>query len=130
VRVPVFSAVSGCLVGLALVALLGQPFGATGVGVAYLLGTGISASGPLIGVWRLYSMPWLGPVTRSVAVVASALAAGLLLNGADNPWLDISVALLAFMLAVVVLGRDILRVLPSRVVRRLPLARLVSRGES
>ena len=45
---------------------------------AYVLGTAVSAGGPIVTTWRLYAMPWTGPVARSVAVVATALAVALL----------------------------------------------------
>jgi O-antigen/teichoic acid export membrane protein len=120
VRIPVFSAVSGCFVGLLAIAMLGEPFGATGVAAGYLVGTTVTASGPIVAVWRQYDMPWAGPIARSVALVGLALAAGALLRGADNPWLDVTAAVAAAVIGALVLRRDILGVLPASLARRLP----------
>jgi O-antigen/teichoic acid export membrane protein len=112
VRVPVAFSVAGCLVGLAVVALLGGPLGATGVGLGYLLGTAVAAFGPIGAVWRMHRMPWVGPLARSLACVAAALAAGYLLGeldltGATRSIVDVSVALAAVLLTLALLRGDL-----------------------
>jgi O-antigen/teichoic acid export membrane protein len=80
-RIPAWSALSGCLVGLAVVAVLAGSagWGANGVGVGYLVGAALSALLPIGVVWRLYAMPWAGPLGRSIVMLAvtSFAAAGL-----------------------------------------------------
>jgi O-antigen/teichoic acid export membrane protein len=73
VRVPVTFGVLGCLTGLAVVALLGGPLGAAGVGVGYLVGTAVTSLGPIGTVWRLHQMSWAAPLARSLGVVVAAL---------------------------------------------------------
>lgn len=117
VRIPVLSAVCGALVGLSVAAALGGPLGATGVGIAYLVGTAVTAGGPVVAVWRIYGMPWGGPVARSVGLVAAALATACVLDG--PAWLDVLAALVAAALGVLLLHRDWSGVLPQRVLRKL-----------
>jgi O-antigen/teichoic acid export membrane protein len=80
VRVPVTSAVIGAAVGLVLAFALSRPLGATGIALAYLLGTAVIAGGPIVVTWRLHRMDWVSPVARSLAVLACA--------GVGAVWLD------------------------------------------
>jgi O-antigen/teichoic acid export membrane protein len=112
VRVPVAFGVLGCLVGLAVVAGLGRPLGATGVGLGYLLGTAVTALGPIATVWRMHRMPWAGPLARSVGCVAAALLAGYLLDevgltGAVRSTVDVSVAVVAALVTLALLRGDL-----------------------
>jgi O-antigen/teichoic acid export membrane protein len=83
VRTPVVSAVAGVLTGLAVVALLGRPLGAAGVGIGYLAGTAVTAAGPVVTVWRRHAMAWRTPVLTALGVVAGAVALGALLRALD-----------------------------------------------
>ena len=83
VRTPVASAVAGALTGLAVVALLGRPLGALGVGIGYLAGTAVTAGGPLLAVWRRHAMAWQGPVLTALGVVAAALTVGAVARSVD-----------------------------------------------
>jgi O-antigen/teichoic acid export membrane protein len=117
-RTPVLSALTGCLVGLAVVLAVGSRFGATGVAAAYLIGTALTATGPIVAVWRRYRMGWAGPLSRAVGVVAAALAGAWALHRAGLPtgtkWLiDIGVALVAAAVATLVVGTDLRRMLRS-----------------
>jgi O-antigen/teichoic acid export membrane protein len=114
VRVPVGFGVLGCLAGLAVVAGLGGPLGATGVGLGYLLGTAVTALGPVGTVWRMHQMPWTGPLARSLGAVAAALFTGYLLDevdlaGATRSIVDILVALAAALLTAVLLRGELAR---------------------
>jgi len=115
-RTPVGWAVAGCLVGLTIVAFIGGPLGAAGVSLAYLIGTAITAVGPVVVVWRRYRMPWAGPIFRSLVsvVIAVVLARVLSVPRIDRPeiWLrDAAIAVAGIILAIVILRGDILRVL-------------------
>lgn len=119
VRIPVGFSVLGCLAGLGVVAGLGGPFGATGVGVGYLLGTAVTAFGPITTVWRMHRMPWMGPVARSVGCVAAALIAGYLLDGVDLTGAgrysaDVVVALAAALAALALLRGDLRTLIAAR----------------
>jgi len=112
VRVPVAFGVLGCLAGLAVVAGLGRPLGAAGVGLGYLLGTAVTALGPIVTVWRVHRMPWAGPLLRAVSCVVGALLVGYLLDvmGPDGParsTVDIATALVAALLALALLRGDL-----------------------
>jgi O-antigen/teichoic acid export membrane protein len=80
VRVPVTSAVAGASVGLVLAFVLSHPLGATGIALAYLIGTAVIAGGPIVITWRLHGMHWVSPVARSLAVLALAAAGAVWLN--------------------------------------------------
>jgi O-antigen/teichoic acid export membrane protein len=108
VHVPVLSGVLGALVGLGTVALLGRPLGAVGVGLGYLVGTAVTAGGPIGTAWRLHRMPWRAPLLGSVACVLAALAAAAVLNqlsvtGGERIAVDVGAALVVALLAVAVL---------------------------
>ncbi|MFC0527779.1 lipopolysaccharide biosynthesis protein [Phytohabitans kaempferiae] len=75
VRVPVLSAVAGLLTGLGVVAALGGPLGAAGVGIGYLCGTAVTAGGPIVIAWRLHRMSWRAPVGVAAGFVALVLVA-------------------------------------------------------
>lgn len=112
VRVPVGFGVLGCLTGLAVVAVLGGPLGATGVGLGYLLGTAVTAGGPIVVVWRMHRMPWAGPVARSLTVVAVAVFTGYLLDAlalttAARTIVDLGAAVVAILLILIILRRDL-----------------------
>lgn len=121
-RTPVAWAAAGFTVGLVTVAAVGGPLGAAGVGLAYLIGTMVTATGPITVVWRRYRMPWARPVARALLTVGTALAAARLLDSADIDgaarWAaDIGAAVLAVSIALAVLRRDIASVLQSGRVR-------------
>jgi O-antigen/teichoic acid export membrane protein len=109
---PAIWAVTGCLVGLGAVAVLGGPLGSTGVALGYLIGVTIVAGGPLIVVWRDGRMPWAGPLTRSLSLVgASAVGApALAATVGVSTGYALAGAAGAMALAVAVVGRDLLRV--------------------
>lgn len=112
VRVPVGFAVFGCLTGLGVVAVLGGPLGATGIGLGYLLGTAVTALGPIVSVWRRHRMPWAGPLARSLGCVAAALLAGQVLDwtwlvAGPRPLVDVPAALVAALLVLAVLRGDL-----------------------
>jgi O-antigen/teichoic acid export membrane protein len=72
--VPAASAVSGCLLGLAVVAVLGPRLGGTGVAVGYLVGSAVTASVPLAVVWHSHRMRWAAVFTRSLCLVGATFA--------------------------------------------------------
>ncbi|MFG1775886.1 lipopolysaccharide biosynthesis protein [Micromonospora sp. NPDC049048] len=69
-RIPVASAVLGCLVGLALVWLTARPMGATGVALGYLVGTAVTATIPVVVVTRFHRLAWAPALLRCVALLA------------------------------------------------------------
>jgi O-antigen/teichoic acid export membrane protein len=105
-RIPALCAVAGCLVGLAVVAALGPTFGATGVALGYLVGSAVTAGGPLVAVWRSHAMPWRGPLARALVPVAAAVAVAAVVSGGPG----IAVAFLACVVALLVLATDLRRV--------------------
>ncbi len=112
VRIPVFSAVVGSLVGLLLMIPLGVWFGSAGVGTAYLIAVGITSAGPLVVAWRRYDMEWSDPMTRSLVVVVAALIVawvvdGLAVAGAARVMLDLGLALAFGIAGAAVLRRHI-----------------------
>ena len=112
VRVPVAFGVLGCLTGLGVVALLGGPLGATGVGLGYLLGTAVTALGPIVTIWRMHRMAWAGPLARSMGCVVGALSIGYLLDGAHltgatRSTLDVAAALVAALVTLALLRGDL-----------------------
>jgi hypothetical protein len=103
--------------------VLGGPLGALGVGIAYLIGTAITASGPLGAVWRRYDMAWAGPVSRGVLTVAGAAffaeLGDIALAGDAGSWpIHIASALLGLGIALIVLRRDVIFVVRHGVKRR------------
>ncbi|SCE68277.1 lipopolysaccharide biosynthesis protein [Micromonospora mirobrigensis] len=72
-RVPVASAVLGCLVGLAVVAVAAGPLGAVGVGLGYLVGTAVTALVPVVTVWRLHRLAWAGTLARCLVLMAAGM---------------------------------------------------------
>ena len=108
--------VTGCVAGLAVVAVLGGPLGAFGVGIAYLVGTSITASGPLGAVWRRYDMAWAGPVSRGLLTVGGAavlaeLGQVILADSASSWPVHVAAAALGLGIALLVLRGDIVFVL-------------------
>jgi O-antigen/teichoic acid export membrane protein len=106
-------AVTGACAGLLSMTILGPAMGGPGIALAYLFGTGVTACGPVIAVWRQYRMSWAGPLLRAVGVVAIAFLGARLLvsvvpaNGI--PWIrDGAAALLATVVSAAVLHRDLL----------------------
>lgn len=115
-RTTVKWSVTGCVAGLAVVAVLGGPLGAFGVGIAYLVGTAITASGPLGAVWRRYDMAWAGPVSRGVLTVGGAavlaeLGQVILADSASSWPVHVAAAALGLGIALLVLRGDIVFVL-------------------
>jgi O-antigen/teichoic acid export membrane protein len=130
VRMPVTFGVVGCLTGLGVVALLGGPLGATGVGLGYLLGTAVTALGPIGTVWRMHRMPWASPLTRSIGAVAAALLTGYVLDevdltGSSRFVVDVAVALAAALLTLALLRSDLRVLIASRPTRSTPKTRRV-----
>jgi O-antigen/teichoic acid export membrane protein len=108
--------VTGCVTGLIVVSVLGGPLGAVGVGLAYLFGTAITATGPIAVVWRRYEMAWAGPVARGVlTVLAAAVIAELVESmgaGGVQPWpIHVALAVVGVGISLLVLRRDIIAVL-------------------
>ena len=116
VRVPVFSAVAGLVVGLVAMIPLGHVYGAAGVGTAYLLAVVVQAAGPMAVAWRKHEMAWTWPLVRCLVVVFGALAVVRLIEptprpGAVGVMIDIVIALMVFIVAAAVLLRDLLAIL-------------------
>ncbi|MBY8872433.1 lipopolysaccharide biosynthesis protein [Micromonospora sp. PLK6-60] len=116
-RIPVASAVTGCLVGLGVVAVAAGPLGATGVGLGYLVGTAVTALVPILTVWRLHRLSWAGPLARCLGL----MTAGALVASLDAlrvwSWPAGLVAVVAPLVALAVLRTELvglLAVLPSR----------------
>jgi O-antigen/teichoic acid export membrane protein len=121
VRIPVFSAVAGSLIGLVLLMPLGALFGSAGVGTAYLIAVGAGAAGPVIAAWRRYDMRWAGPFVRSLVVVAAALILALFVDtlplaGGVRVLLDLGLALVAVAAGGALLHRYIREF--ARLIRR------------
>ena len=104
--IPAVAATSGCLIGLATVAVLGPRLAATGVALGYLVGSAVTAGVPVALVWRAHGMRWAGPLTRSVGLVAAACAVGMLVPAGPADWAAAGGALLV---ALAVLHRDLCR---------------------
>jgi O-antigen/teichoic acid export membrane protein len=122
VRIPVYSGIGGCLLGLALLIPLGGWFGAAGVGLAYFVAVAAYTATPVIAAWRRYEMRWAGPLTRSLVVVAVALAAALVsdaagMAGAGRVLLDVGLAVGLAAAGGVVLRRDIMALVGARASR-------------
>ncbi|HET6214358.1 MAG TPA: lipopolysaccharide biosynthesis protein [Micromonosporaceae bacterium] len=105
VRTPVAAALTGCLTGLATVAVLGGPLGAAGVGIGYLAGTAVTSAGPAVAVWRQHRMAWRTPALRALVVVGGALAIAWALRGLDlsrgaRVLVDVAVAAVAGLVSV------------------------------
>jgi O-antigen/teichoic acid export membrane protein len=113
--------VTGCAIGLVVVSVLGGPLGAVGVGLAYLIGTAITASGPVAVVWRRYHMEWAGPIARGVLTVLAAAAfaeLGETIWGGVQRWpVHVAVAFAGLGIALLVLRRDIALVLAQSIRR-------------
>lgn len=114
VRVPVGFGVLGCLTGLAVVAGLGGPLGATGVGLGYLVGAAVTALGPIGTVWRMHKMPWTGPMARALGAITTALFTGYFLDeagldGSTRSIVDVAVALVATLLTAALLRGELTR---------------------
>lgn len=123
VRIPVTSAVAGCVTGLVAVVPLGRWLGGTGVSVAYLLAV-LAMQGPLVTVWRRYRMPWGAQILRSVAIVGGALAVGRVLDalapeGGPRVLIDLCVAIVFVAASLAVLHRDIWELVGPVLRRRL-----------
>jgi O-antigen/teichoic acid export membrane protein len=119
VRIPVYAAVVGAVVGLAALVPLGHLLGSAGVGLSYLLAVAITSGVPLWATWRRFGMAWTGPMIRSFAVLLGALALAEVLDaagphGSAATVIDILAAGLAVAGAAAVLGDDIRAVLAAR----------------
>ncbi|HEY8239166.1 MAG TPA: lipopolysaccharide biosynthesis protein [Candidatus Limnocylindrales bacterium] len=117
-RIPVAWAVIGALSGLAFVALAGPVFGSTGVAGGYILGTLVSAAGPIAVVWRRWSMPWGGVFARATIAIAMSLIVAVLVPSraaaASEVILDVVLAGIAASIAAAVLARDIRAIVVAR----------------
>ncbi|WP_163512790.1 lipopolysaccharide biosynthesis protein [Fodinicola acaciae] len=113
VRIPVISAVTGAVIGVALSPLMALWLGAPGIGIAYLAGTTVIAGGPIVVTWRLHRMHWTGMVIRSLSVVALAgVAAGVidamgLTTGFTGVATAVGAAVVVFAIAIVVLWPEL-----------------------
>lgn len=119
VRIPVSSAVAGCLSAIVATIPLGLMLGELGIALAYLIAAAISASGPLTMAARRHDLSWRGPILRAIAVVVAALAVtrvlAVLTAGTGNRWfIDATLAVVAGLLAAAILWRDIRYVLGGR----------------
>jgi O-antigen/teichoic acid export membrane protein len=117
VRVPVYSAVAGAAAGLLALVALGR-FGATGVGVSYLIAVATTTIHPVVVVWRRYRMAWAGVTVRCLAVLLGALVVAQLAEarsyGSARIVIDILSAVLVAVAASLLLRRDIAAVLAAR----------------
>jgi O-antigen/teichoic acid export membrane protein len=120
-KTPVGWSVAGCLAGLALVAVIGGPFGALGVALSYLVGTAITSAGPLLTAWHRLALGWMGPVARGLGVVVAGLLVGSLVDRGATDLLGlasvVAVGLIGTLLAGLVLIPDVSalsRALPRR----------------
>ncbi|MGV9806510.1 lipopolysaccharide biosynthesis protein [Micromonospora chersina] len=107
-RIPVASAVVGCLVGLAVVAVAARPLGAVGVGLGYLVGTAVTALVPLVTVWRLYHLRWASPLLRCLALMALCALATIELDPLRGwSWPAALLTVAAPLVALAVLRREV-----------------------
>jgi O-antigen/teichoic acid export membrane protein len=118
-RISVYSAVIGSVVGLVAVAPLGHWFGATGVAVAYLVAAAVTSAGPLAVAWRRFHMDWTGATVRSLAVVLAAIVVAAIADAVHHDgiaWTLIDVFLGLGMVAAggALLRCDIMRVIGAR----------------
>jgi O-antigen/teichoic acid export membrane protein len=115
-RITVYAAVGGAVLGLMALVPLGRWLGAAGVGIAYLVAVGITTAVPLGVVWRRYRLTWAGPTVRSLAVVAAALAAAPVVAdaGGGRVAVDVGAAVLVAGAGALALRRDIAGVLAAR----------------
>ncbi|MBQ1030132.1 lipopolysaccharide biosynthesis protein [Micromonospora parva] len=110
-RVPVISAVVGCLIGLAVVVAAARSMGATGVGIGYLVGTAVTATIPVVAVWWLHRLAWTMTLVRSIALVVVAALVTRLDVMQTWSWTAAGVTLAGFVVAGLVLSGDIRRLL-------------------
>ena len=115
-RIPVGWAVSGFFTGLLVAAALGPRLGAVGVAIAYLVGTTVTAAGPIAVVWRRYSMPWTGPFLRAFGPVLAAAIVSLVIGspaaGATAGWVvHLGLAVAGCLVTLLVLRPDVVTVL-------------------
>ncbi|MEU8656847.1 lipopolysaccharide biosynthesis protein [Actinoplanes philippinensis] len=116
-RIPAAAAVTGCLTGLLVVAVLGAPLGATGVALGYLAGSAVTAAIPMVVVWRAERMPWAGTLARSCAVLVTASLTATTVDAAGRSAWPVPLAVVAALLAAAVMipdARALLRVLRPR----------------
>jgi len=106
-RIPAGSAVLGCLTGLGVVAVLGEPLGAVGVAVGYLVGSAITAAIPITIVWRSERMAWTGPLGRSLALLIVGFAAAAATEADHSAQWTVGFAAGGAALAAAVLARDL-----------------------
>ncbi|ASW53863.1 lipopolysaccharide biosynthesis protein [Plantactinospora sp. KBS50] len=110
-RIPVLSAVVGCLIGLCVVAVVARPLGAAGVGLGYLVGTAVTATIPILVTWRLHRLAWASTLARCTGL----LTAGALLVQIDalQTWSWTAAAVTAGALAgtLALVGGDLHRLL-------------------
>ncbi|MFD1320937.1 lipopolysaccharide biosynthesis protein [Micromonospora sonneratiae] len=110
-RIPVVSAVVGCLVGLSVVIATAGSMGAMGVAIGYLVGTTITALIPIVAIWRIHQLTWAGVLTRCVTLITIGTLVtqlDLLLNWS---WSTAVVAGTVLVVALAVLSGDLRRLL-------------------
>ena len=118
VRIPVYSAVGGAVLGLLILVPLGRWLAGAGVALAYLIATGAGAGGSIGAAWRRYQMAWTGPLIRALSTITVGLAAGLAveangMGGSGRVLLDIGLALVVAGVGAAALHRDIRAVITS-----------------
>jgi O-antigen/teichoic acid export membrane protein len=115
VRIPVFSAVAGAIVGLVALIPLGHWFGGAGVSFAYLIAIAVGSAGPIVAAWRTYAMAWAGPLGRSLTVVAAITVAALIIRGqgTGRVLLDVGLAVVALGVGGWVLRQDLRLILAA-----------------
>ncbi|MEU7839562.1 lipopolysaccharide biosynthesis protein [Micromonospora sp. NPDC049114] len=110
-RVPVISAVVGCLVGLGVAVSTAGSMGATGVGIGYLVGTAITATIPVVTVWWLHRLAWAATLARSIGVVTLAALVARLDVLQTWSWTAAAVTLAGLAVTVLVLNGDFRKLL-------------------
>ncbi|SCL29060.1 Membrane protein involved in the export of O-antigen and teichoic acid [Micromonospora nigra] len=106
-RIPVASAVTGCLVGLVLVWVTAPRLGAEGVALGYLVGTAVTAALPVLAVRRIHRLPWAGLLARCAGLLAVGLVVSRLDVLAGWSWSTLGVGAALLVGALIVLGRDL-----------------------
>ncbi|MEV6365687.1 lipopolysaccharide biosynthesis protein [Micromonospora musae] len=110
-RIPVGSAVAGCLIGLSVVIATARPLGAIGVAVGYLVGTAVTAAIPLLAVARIHRLAWGPTLARTTGLVALTALLTRFDGLQSFSWGAVAVAAAAFAAAVVLLRGDLRQLL-------------------
>jgi O-antigen/teichoic acid export membrane protein len=110
-RIPVGSAVTGALVGLAVVVVAGPALGSPGVAGAYVLGTVATAAGPIAAVWRRQRMSWGAAGGRAILCMVMSIFVAIWMPTPEDPTAALAVhgfvALVAVVAALAILRGDI-----------------------